>query len=423
MRHLFDQYDGPENRLTHALACCLKEDPRLLRSFVKWAGVRKVPQAQQMEIVEQRIPGQLEDSEFLLEKRGLPDIWIHDKDKWCLLVENKVTSPLTADQLRRHVETARSHGFQDISLLTITLGSLSKKRHPEATHCTWPKLYEWLITKHVRVDWAQRMTEYMEIAEGRMIDSGYLKEGTLTMFSGIKYDPTDPYNYTNTKRVLKLAMDELRTNKKLIKMGADPQGKGRSAITGSKGLGVWDYIPLKQSRGTASFTSFPHLTFSINANHIDAAITIPNGIKPAYRNNVRNLKMDGFVELIDQITTELDKCFKDIDGARPWVYVCQRHYKSQRSQGIADARLEFDPRTSLDGHLETSGKKPSVKHQPQWVAATYDAFANKKSNLQVGIGGRFSRDCKRMHSSSALDLISGTWLACKPLLDVMFNKT
>ena len=37
MRNLFDQYDAPENRLTHAPGCCLQRDPRLLRDFVRRA--------------------------------------------------------------------------------------------------------------------------------------------------------------------------------------------------------------------------------------------------------------------------------------------------------------------------------------------------------------------------------------------------
>ena len=36
MRNLFDQYDQPENRLSHALAVCLNEDRRLLTKFLAW---------------------------------------------------------------------------------------------------------------------------------------------------------------------------------------------------------------------------------------------------------------------------------------------------------------------------------------------------------------------------------------------------
>lgn len=35
MRNIFEQYEELENRLSHVLACCLREDPRLLRAFVQ----------------------------------------------------------------------------------------------------------------------------------------------------------------------------------------------------------------------------------------------------------------------------------------------------------------------------------------------------------------------------------------------------
>ena len=40
MRNLFDQYDQPENRLSHALAVCLHEDRTLLRGFLAWIGAK-----------------------------------------------------------------------------------------------------------------------------------------------------------------------------------------------------------------------------------------------------------------------------------------------------------------------------------------------------------------------------------------------
>lgn len=36
MRNIFEQYESPGNRLTHALACCLNEDRTLFRGFVAW---------------------------------------------------------------------------------------------------------------------------------------------------------------------------------------------------------------------------------------------------------------------------------------------------------------------------------------------------------------------------------------------------
>jgi len=89
MRTLFDQYQSPENRLTHALVCCLDEEPALLRRFVAWA-TDTLPPRKGIEIVEQQLPG--EESEITVdeaEQRGLPDAWIHDGGTWALLIETR----------------------------------------------------------------------------------------------------------------------------------------------------------------------------------------------------------------------------------------------------------------------------------------------------------------------------------------------
>ncbi|HUW10489.1 MAG TPA: hypothetical protein VM537_12230 [Anaerolineae bacterium] len=105
MRNLFDQYETPENRLTHALASCLAEDRRLLRQFVRWSTGNTPPKSAQLEIIEQRLPGDAEVSEEVAQRRGLPDFCIHDGDEWCLAIESKVMASLSAGQLRRHEGT------------------------------------------------------------------------------------------------------------------------------------------------------------------------------------------------------------------------------------------------------------------------------------------------------------------------------
>ncbi len=59
-RNIFDQYNQPENRLTHALSSCLNNDRSLLRKFVRWVTEAKPPQ--RLEILEQRLPGEEERS-------------------------------------------------------------------------------------------------------------------------------------------------------------------------------------------------------------------------------------------------------------------------------------------------------------------------------------------------------------------------
>lgn len=102
MRHLFDQYNHPENRLTHALVSSLANDPNLLRKFIRWTTTEERPPRSQLSVVEQTLPGDEEPrDEDEAERRGLPDGWIYDDDGWCLVIESKIESPLNRDQLDR----------------------------------------------------------------------------------------------------------------------------------------------------------------------------------------------------------------------------------------------------------------------------------------------------------------------------------
>src|SRR2546422_9864387 len=110
MRNLFDQYEQPENRLTHALACTLDADRALLRPFLQWAGARDTPPVSQLRITEQQVPGELVSGDED-EGRGLPDACVFDNEGWALLVEAKVQAGISQDQLRRHSATAQRRGF------------------------------------------------------------------------------------------------------------------------------------------------------------------------------------------------------------------------------------------------------------------------------------------------------------------------
>ena len=111
MRNLFDQYDQPENRLSHALAVCLYEDRRLLNDFLLWMGVTPPRKSSELYVVEQSLPGDLLGSEQHAERKGLPDIVIHDGDAWCVLIESKIQASLTQDQLSRHKRTMSRRGL------------------------------------------------------------------------------------------------------------------------------------------------------------------------------------------------------------------------------------------------------------------------------------------------------------------------
>jgi len=89
VRNVFDQYDQPENRLTHALMVTLANDKKLVRPFLKLVGVKRVPALKDIELGLQRVPGQEVDS-IKDGKEGLPDGCFFDQDNWAVIIEAKV---------------------------------------------------------------------------------------------------------------------------------------------------------------------------------------------------------------------------------------------------------------------------------------------------------------------------------------------
>lgn len=416
MRNIFDQYSQPENRLTHALVCALSEDRRLLRHFIRWVTEKAAPR--DIEIIEQRLPGEPELGEDESGRRGLPDAWIYDDSNWSLLIESKVSATLKNDQLRRHHNTALRRGFDDITLLAIDVLP-PKGNIPEyVIFKKWSELYTWLYKQSHHSDWALKTVRYLEVAESKWAVDGYLKEGALTVFSGVPFSDDNPYNYPEAKRLIKLIMDELRDRKDLKrKLGMNPDALGRGAITGRDGVSVWDFLRIKESNDEEPFTKYPHLTLGLERDRISTAITVPHGIKTNFRRNIVDLGFEGFCGLIAEINMNLHKVLSNAKGAAPWVVVVQRRYPSQRSAPIVDARLEYDIRTAF-----SSRRNQPVKVQHEWLKATYEALAKKRSNLQVTVGAIFPyRTCAETKSPGILDYIGNTWIACKPLLDVVLR--
>ena len=154
MRNVFDQYNQPENRLTHALAVCLHEDRVLLSGFLVWIGIKLPTRAQALMLAEQSLPGDAPETEEDAEQKGLPDIVIHDGVTWCLLIESKVQAALTDDQLARHERTLRRRGFEQVHRLALTKAGVRVPRNTIAS--TWSKLYEWLGKTGRSREWSER---------------------------------------------------------------------------------------------------------------------------------------------------------------------------------------------------------------------------------------------------------------------------
>jgi hypothetical protein len=421
MRNIFDQYIHPENRLTHALVSSLTADPGLLRRFVQWVTAERAPSTQ-LHIVEQTLPGEQEPGdEEEAERRGLPDGWIYDSKGWALVIESKIESPLNQDQLERHLRTGDKRGFPNLRLLALVTEppNSSAQRDARVTVKKWTQLYSWLLEER-RSEWARRLADYMVVLERKLVRNDYLRGGTLTVFAGIPFGKDEPYNYPEAKRLLRLAMGELRKRSDLKReLGMDSELKGRSAITGREGTRVWDFLRLADSRNAKYFTEFPHLTLSIQQEQLLTVVTVPHGIRPEFFNRLLAGGRERFCGLFETLLNNLNQSIGKVDGAAPWVEIIQRRYPSQRAEPITDARLQFDLRTGFED-LHRWGT--SAKHQPQWLEIAYEVLATKKSNLQLGVGAIFRYEqCPVVHSPYILNHVAEVWLGCKPIIETMIT--
>lgn len=411
MRNVFDQYDQPENRLTHALICALENDRSLLVPFLRWAGAKDIPSPSRLRIVEQGMPGELVTvDEDEAERRGLPDASIFDDDGWLLLIESKVQAKVSTEQLRRHVQTAVRHGFERPFVLVLAVDPPTGPPPERAAHRGWREVYCWFRSHAGASPWARMLVTYFEVFEARMVAADYSIRGTITMFTGLRFDESSPYNHREAKRLIKLLGDEIQPRKDLRAIGADPRGLRRTAITGQGADPVWDFIPLRAARDAGSFTDHPHLTMSMSPDGATATITVPNGVKGGFRSRLADLGLEGFTDLmatLEKRTRPVRRCSK---GSVVRAYALQRHYLSQRSIPIVDARLQVDLQTLVGGD---AGR---VKRQPEWVEAIYSILSRKRSNIQFGVGVEFSYACPVVRSAKAIDLFADSWVALAPLL-------
>ena len=414
-RNIFDQYDEPENRLTHALACCLERHSWLKRSFILWAVGRRGLPTGSIEVLEQQVPGEpisvLDDDT----PTGLPDLWLHDSQQWSLLVESKVAARVDARQLHRHLSTARRRGFAHSSLLVLA-PAVPAHRLAHVVYRTWPALYRWLRRQANRSEWAECMADYMEAAEARMSKKEYLDDKTLTGFYGIPFDSDHPYNYFRAKSTLQLALYELRRRPDLRELGINPSALGRPAITGREGTSVWNFLRLREASDRQAFTSYPHLTLSIQSQRFLVSAVLPNAVPATMRRNLSGPGFDEFVALVAQVEAGVSRSIRRIRGAFPAMEVVQRHYSSQRANPLVDATLEFDLRTAVG-----SGNS-AVRNQPQWLKAVHEALCEKRSNLQVSIGAMLPYGDPQLRSKQVLEVIAGVWVACKPWIDTILAQ-
>lgn len=414
LRNIFDQYSQHENRLTHALVSALAEDPSLMRKFIRW--ITGVAPPKRLSIVEQQLPGEYELSEQEYEQRGLPDAWIHDDDEWSLLIESKVSAKLSRNQLERHYRTAKKRGFGQLTVLAIDIEKPSIKLPSYVAFRSWKEIYRWLSQQSISSAWAKQTLRYMEIAERKWPTEGYLKEGTLTEFSGLHFDENSPYNYLEGKRLIRMVMGELRYHPELKALVNSKVG-GRDAITGKGRTSVWDYLRLSGLDSNASHTSQPHVSISIGQDSLKAFLLIPNSMKPKYRKPIKELGEEEFIKVIAEVNKNMRSVVRSASGAYPYASMNQRRFPSRAAKSIIDGSMIFDLRTAFGG-----SRDQPVKLQPQWLSAMYSIMENKRSHMEFGVGVHFPYAyCKKVQSSSIVDSLARSWLACKPLIDVMLK--
>ena len=392
----------------------LNEDRTLLRRFLaELVKVDSPTRAGELLLLEQQYPGEDEPSEDELERRGIPDGWIFNEDGWCVFIESKVLGRPGAAQMESHRRTAARRGFRHVTAVVIA-PRLPSSAPSDCIFLEWRAVYSWLRRHSATSIWAARAAEYLEIIEAKLVDSQQFVEGTLTMFSGFQFGRDHPFTYLEGKRVLGLAMGELRKRADLKRvLGMNPAHPGRGAITGRNGDGVWDFLSLSTLQKDESFTKQPHLTLGVLTDCIEAVVTVPNAVKKPMRPNILSLGEDGFRSLIEEIVENLSPVLRAQSGARPWFRGVQRRYPSQRAKPFVDARIDFDLRTAFD-----SDEAP--KMQPMWLSAAYHSFADKRrSNYQIQLGVLFPyEDCPALKTDKAVDLIAEAWIACKPLVDL-----
>jgi hypothetical protein len=260
----------------------------------------------------------------------------------------------------------------------------------------------------------------MEVLEVKLVTEEYLKTGTLTVFTGVPFGAESQYNYLEAKRVLRLAMEELRLREDLHRaFGIDRNAAGRVAITGKDSSSVWDYLRLLKASEAKTFTEFPHLTLGIHREFMHAIVIIPNGLRSDFRRKLLGKGQDTFIGVFSEVLVKFSESLGTVAGAVPWVELVQRRYPSQRSEPFVDALLEFDLRASFRTK-DSKGKAP--KFQPQWLRSVYDALNDRKANLQLAAGVRFPYDrCIATNTREILDHIACAWIACEPLISKILD--
>ncbi len=411
MRNIFDQYQQPENKLTHAFITMLSCEKKLIKPFLRWLKVEDIPPLKSFGIGQQSFPGEVAADEEKTDE-SLPDAYICDEEDWIVIFESKVQSGVSINQLNRHLAKAERRGFDKSTLILITVDRCSKKMPENVVNILWKDVYRWMSSPKYRDSfWVQKFLDYMQIFETKMLANNYEVRGTITMFTGFHFDKDNPYTYREGKRLIKLLRHEFLNNKTLVKeLGIDCECQGRCAITKGRYESVWDYISQKKY-STLNFTSSPHVSFGLRQELVTVSITVPNGLKGGIKKRVKEGGIEGFRNAIENVCKNLKELTDLDEGIQPIISLEQRHYKSQRSNSVNDGIIDVDLRAII-GDADSS-----VKYQPMWLEAIYNILCNKETNIQLSMQVRFPYSCECMQNPQSADLLAKTLIKLKPFPD------
>jgi hypothetical protein len=207
-------------------------------------------------------------------------------------------------------------------------------------------------------------------------------------------------------------MAEVQADAALDALGVDRAHGGRPSITGSAQTSVWDYLPFTFANADERFTRYPHLTLSIQRDRALAQLILPDKLDGTMRWQILSGGYEAFRAAIARCIEQGRALSNQDPGAVPSFEVLHRHYVT-RQRSTLDAHLEFDPRTAFSGY-------GPIKRQEEWLRSAYDAFADKRSNLQIGIGAAFRYGTST--TVSAPDFarsVVAAWCATAPVLDLL----
>ena len=288
----------------------------------------------------------------------------------------------------------------------------------------WTQVYKWLKARLDASGWAERVADYLEIMEARLVHQQELTSGTMTTFEGFRFGEHTPYTSLQAKRLLLLAMDALSRRSDLRDLGINTKPRrGPGAITTKGEDVVWDVFRFRPFRlhpgnhnDAGNHTKGPHLTLVIDRNGVSAMVTLPNGtprtrLRPLLTGGVR-----GFREVVEDVLDQMRGPMNGCPGMEPRLCIQQRHWLQRKKPPLHDAKLEVDLRT-LNGD-----QTAMVKPMPVYIETAFRALRDKKSaNVELQIGAAFPyRTChESMGTPDALDHIAAAWIACTPFIEIL----